>query len=462
MNSNKILEVINEIAANSSKIAKVALISEAIKDEDFKRVCEYAYSPFKTYGLRKRPETIGENCSHEFDEGTWELLDDLISRRASGDSAIEYVRGEMTALSKESAELFWRIISKDLRAGFSESTINKACKGLIPEFPYMRCSLPKDVDLEKWPWAEGVISQEKADGMFANVDHEAIGGNVSIRSRQGTEFPMGKFVDVANDVRARLRPDMQYHGEFLVLRDGVVCARQDGNGVMNHVIDGGDFAPNEKPIFMVWDGIPLNAVLPKGRCLLPYKVRLAEIARSLNMTIGSSVKLIPTMIVRSLAEAKLHAVAFMKAGKEGSVIKRPDAIWVDSTSKEQVKIKLEFVVDLEITAIVPGKEGKKTEGRAGSLTCQTSDGKLIVDVTVKNEKMRDDVDANPDKWIGGIIGVVANDILLPSESNDFHSLFLPRMVESCLRDKSSADSLEKVFEQKHAAIYGEELMKEAA
>ena len=32
---------------------------------------------------------------------------------------------------------------------------------------------------------------------------------------------------------------------------------------------------------------------------------------------------------------------------------------------------------------------------------------MFVDVTVKNEKMRDSVDANQEHWIGGIIGVVA-------------------------------------------------------
>lgn len=59
--------------------------------------------------------------------------------------------------------------------------------------------------------------------------------------------------------------------------------------------------------------------------------------------------------------------------------------------------------------------------------------------------MRDSVDANPAHWIGGIIGVVANDIETPSESNDTHSLFLPRMAEDCLRDKTVADDLEHVL-----------------
>lgn len=462
MNSSQILKTIDAIAAESSKNAKQSMLGVAAKDPDFVRVLEFAYNPFKTYGLRKLP--IGKahpGYKPGFDEKTWEILDCLIDRRLSGLNALTVVEAEIDALDEDSAELLRRIIRKDLRAGFSESTINKVVKGLIPEFPYMRCSLPKDTDLAKWPWERGVISQEKADGMFANVDHEG-GGLVSIRSRQGTEFPMDKFADVAEEVRTRLLPNTQNHGEFLVLRDGDVLPRQEGNGVMNHVLNGGDFAPNEKPVFMVWDQIPLSCVVPKGKCETPYSKRLTTIITQLKAVAGDSIRVIPTKIVKSLADAKLHAVAFMKEGKEGSVIKHPDAIWKDTTSKEQVKIKLEFEVDLEIVAINPGSVGTKNEGRAGAFACQSSDGLLKVDVTVKNEAMRDDVDAHPEKWIGGIIGVVANDIMPPSASNEFFSLFLPRMVETHLRDKSRADDLKRIQAQKQAAIYGEELLKEAA
>lgn len=461
MDSNEILRRIDEIAATSSKNEKLALLKDSVADEDFVRALQYAYDPFKTYGLKQIPPRDPVGSDDQFDATTWNILDGLISRRLTGDEARDAVAAEIGRLSSQSADLFVRIIRKDLRAGFAESSINKARKGTIPEFPYMRCSLPKDVDLTTWPWEEGAISQEKADGMFANVDLE-VSGYVSIRSRQGTEFPMDKFAQVAEAVRNRLRPSTQNHGEFLVLRDGKVLPRQEGNGVMNHVLSGGDFAENERPVFMIWDQIPLQCVEPKGKCLTPYKRRLASIITQVSPATDAAVRLIPTKIVKSLAEAKLHAAEFMKAGKEGAVIKHPDAIWTDSTSKEQVKIKLEFVVDLEIVGIVPGNAGTKNEGRAGSFACQTSDGLLRVDVTVKNEAMRDDVDANPEKWVGGIIAVTANDIMPPSESNELHSLFLPRMAETSLRDKTTADTLKRVIAQKEAAIYGEEIMKEAA
>ncbi|MDW5334816.1 DNA ligase, partial [Acinetobacter baumannii] len=68
----------------------------------------------------------------------------------------------------KSGELLIRILRKDLRAGFSDATINKVVPDLIPVFPYQRCSLPSEVKLKAWPWKDGIYLQEKADGMFAN------------------------------------------------------------------------------------------------------------------------------------------------------------------------------------------------------------------------------------------------------------------------------------------------------
>lgn len=467
MNSNQILSIIDEIAATASKNEKLAMVKSISADVNFVRVCEYSYNPFKTYGLRQIPERRvsefgGSDCEAEFSDETWQILDDLISRALTGTAARDAVKKEIERLTETSADLFVRIIRKDLRAGFSESTINKAVKGLIPEFPYQRCSLPKDAKLNEWPWEDGVISQEKADGMFSNIDHE-IGGLVRITSRQGSEFPIDKFEKLAGEVRSRLSAGQQSHGEIVVMRDGVVLERQIGNGILNSVLNGGDFGEGEQPVYMMWDFIPLDCVVPKGKYKLEYRKRLGWIIKQLRDNPGDSIVLIPTRVVRSLPEAYAHAVELMKAGKEGTVIKHPQATWKDGTSKEQIKIKLEFEIDLQIVGIVSGKEGGKNEGRAGSLACRTSDGRLLVDVTVKNEAMRGKVDANPEDWIGRIIAVVANEIMEPSESNDFHSLFLPRMVEADYRlDKTEADDLDRVFAQKEVAIFGKALLKEAA
>ena len=157
--------------------------------------------------------------------------------------------------------------------------------------------------------------------------------------------------------------------------------------------------------------------------------------------------------MKTVEDAYKHYAEMLVAGKEGTIIKDAQAIWKDGTSKQQVKLKLDVDVDLKVVAIQPGKVGSKNDGRAGSLTCETECGTLRVDVAVKNEKMRDHVDENPDEWLEKVIVVRSNQVLTPSKSNTFHSLFLPRMVEADYRtDKDIPDSLEKVFDQFNSAM----------
>ena len=445
MQSDAIFQAIEAIAATPGKNDKLADLKMYMDAEQFKRVCEYAYNPFKRYGIKKRPELIGENCANEFDAGTWEILDELISRKLTGNAAIMAVRGEMTALTQESSELFWRIITKDLRAGFSESSCNKVSKDLIPEFPYMRCSLPKGAKLNEFDWAAGVVSQEKADGMFANVNVEE---ELSITSRQGSRFPLEEMTELA-DALSKLEIGYQYHGELLVYKDGVVLARQVGNGMLNAVIEGGPFDEGCYPVFMIWDRIPMSSVVKKGKCEIAYKKRLGSAVSDVMKIDARCVKVIPTRIVKSLAEAYDHYRELLKLGKEGTIVKDGCAIWKDGTSKQQVKLKLKFQVDLKIVGYEAGNG--KNAATFGSVITESSDGLLRVSVSGFTDEMRLHIHENREAYMGTIMTVEANDIMKPSDSNPLHSLFLPVFAE-LRKDKTVADSLEQVLAQREAAI----------
>ena len=461
MNSSEIFNIISLIADTPSKNEKQAMIASNKNDAEFVKVLEAALNPYYVYGIKKKPPTLHFPAHNplsavkdlDMDAQSWDILEDLRSRKITGALAIDTIGLEFGRLNEASAELFWRIIIKDLRAGFGESTVNKVIKGLIKDFPYMRCALPKDANFAEWEWGAGVISQEKADGMFANLDYNEE-DFIRLTSRQGSEFPIDSFGALVANVEACLKKGNQYHGELIVKNaDGTVLERQAGNGMLNSVIEGGTFDEGCYPVYQVWDCIPLSSVVNKGKYEVGYKQRLTDIIVQLKGAINTSIQLIPTMLVYSMAEAFTHYRTLLKLGKEGTVIKHPKAIWRDGTSKEQIKLKLEVDVDLKVVAIVEGKENGKNAGRPGSLTCVSSCGQLVVDVTVKNEAMRSHVEASPDEWIDSIIAVRANMILEPSESNSFNSLFLPRMVEANYRkDKVVADSLQSVRDQFASAI----------
>jgi DNA ligase-1 len=449
-------DAIEKVASTSSKNEKENILREYFENETLARVLEYAYCPFRTYGIASisAPTNISGEC--EFDESTWTLLDNLVARTLTGNAARDAVARELCRLNLKSSKLLCGIIRKDVRAGFSESTINKVWKGKIKTFPYMRCTLPKDAKLDEFDWKLGVLSQEKADGMFANIDYESTADSSAIRitSRQGSPFPIERFVKLANAVEKYIAKNTQCHGELLVMKLGAILPREISNGILNSVLSGGHFGQGESPVYFVWDQIPLSAVKTKGKYEVPYIARFNSLKSQLiESPTDCSVAIIDTRVYHSLSGAYGHYRDLLAKGKEGTIIKNPHAIWKDGTSKEQVKLKLEVDVDLKVIGIVPGKADGKNEGRAGSLTCRSSCGELVTDVTVKNEAMRSRIDANPDDWIDRIIVVRSNAIMSPSDSNPIHSLFLPRMVETDYRtDKTEPDSLQRVRDQFDSAI----------
>ena len=150
MNSDAIYEIIEEISATPSKNAKEATVRLHAGDAEFRRVLLAALDPGVTYGLEQIPDYKAGPHFHDgtFDETTWNFLNQLAKRELTGNAAKEVVAAKLAGLTEKGAELLKRIITKDLRAGFGESTVNKAIPGLIPAYPYMRCSLPKEAKLE--------------------------------------------------------------------------------------------------------------------------------------------------------------------------------------------------------------------------------------------------------------------------------------------------------------------------
>jgi DNA ligase-1 len=437
LNSQEVYALLWDVAKTSSRLDKERMLREHASDPLLKRIVQYAYDPFYVYGIEQIPNFEWNPEGEVFTEGTFQFLDDLRYRRVTGNDARDQLESTLALAQGSSAELLTWIIKKDLRGGFAESTINKVWPGLLPEFPYMRCSLPDKSNMDKWDWLAGVISQEKADGMFANCKVTGV-PDIAFFSRQGTPFPLDEFKDLLEVIGRSLVCGNQYHGELLVYKDGAPLPREQSNGQLNRVAQGGKLDPDCSLVYAVWDAIPLHEVKAKGKYDVPYAKRLAELVAMVKRAGDNSpLKVIDTKVVRSKAEAFAHYRELLKKGKEGTIVKARNAIWRDGTSKDQVKLKLEVDVELEVTDFIEG-EGKY-EGSLGALVCKSACGQLEVNVNGRTDAMRDEVWSNKLDWLGAIVTVRANSIMTPSEEGKAHSLFLPRFIEQ-RKDKSTADT----------------------
>jgi DNA ligase-1 len=427
------IEVINSDQSRLFKESKVLEFGKRIPK--FVRLLNRTYSTEYVYGIKKMEQTsVGTNTLADIWDQVETLLDRLTGRVVTGNAARAEVEAMLNTLTATEATIAINMIKGDLRCGISVATINKMFPSTIPEYPYMRCSLMKGSNIANFDWKAGVYSQEKADGMFANIYlyPDLI---TKITSRNGTLFANTEFRDFIHEFVNIADDGYCYHGELLVLEDGKVMPRELGNGVLNSVLKGGCFEANQKPFYYVWDRVPVSDAVAGGKNKTRYKDRFAAIQ---NIK-GKFVDVIPTKIVYSLDEAFKHYVDMTSHGIEGTVIKNPNAIWEDKTSKDQIKLKIEAEVDLIVRGFNPGN-GKNAH-LFGSIAAESSDGKLRVNVSGISDKDRERINNEREEWIDKkIITVRANSIM---ESNDIAALFLPRLVEERL-DKTEADDFVKI------------------
>lgn len=435
---------LKQLEATPGKNDKLAIVKTFTREE--LSVVVWAIDPAYTFYMTTVPEVHPGT-------GTWSEEEDnliyaLANRKVSGNSAKLAVGKSLSWLKLEHAEVLRRVILKDLKCGVGETLINTAFPGTIFVPPYMRCSLPDKSNMHKWPatvWEAGVISDEKADGMFAS--HSTLDGEVKLMSRQGSVFPSDALPTL--HIRQAQLEGMQLHGELLVYQCGQLLERQVGNGILNSLLQGGELPADHEVRYVVWDVIPLTKAVPGGKVETGAAIRRGILLDLVSNVPGISV--IPYRIVQSKDEALAHYFELLGQGKEGTIVKHPDGVWKDTTSKDCVKLKLEVCVELKLVGFTPGSG--KNASTFGSARMQSACGLLQVDVPGFTDAQRKSMWERRHELIekGQVYTVKSNLLLKPSPSNPLHSLFLPRIVEERL-DKSVADTLGQIQDQFNNAI----------
>lgn len=164
-----------------------------------------------------------------------------------------------------------------------------------------------------------------------------------------------------------------------------------------------------------------------------------------------NIKIIETTVVNSLEDAYQIYSEFTSKGLEGVVVKTMDFKWSSGTSKDCVKLKIEFECDLEVIDILEG--ANKYKGMMGSITLKSSDGIIVADCgSGFSDQDRQEWWWGRENRIGSIVTVKANDIITKRGSK-ISSLFLPIFLEHRL-DKTEADNYNRCVYQLEIAKRG--------
>ena len=351
------------------------------------------YDTFITFGVKKVPTTTGitnaANPWHDFND----LLVRLSTRALTGNDALAAI----DAMSKQFDSEQWNgfcalVIKRDLRAGISEKTINKICKGTQFEIPIFRAQLA--TNSENRPEMQGEKRLEpKLDGvrMLLICTYNDMTSHHSYTctpySRNGKVYENFKVIEDeilahAHSMRQVLnRNSTEFQTGFVL--DGEVTGQS-----FQELMKQSRRKKNTKAddsIFNVFDILPIrsfvrgweNAQLYKRidwlNSLSPYfnvmqKVRLLpHIDVDLSTTIGKK-------------DFNKYCHEMVNAGFEGIMIKNKGAPYECSRNLHWMKWKPTYDYDLEIVGIEEGSG--KNKGRLGALVCEGWDDGRFIQVNV--------------------------------------------------------------------------------
>lgn len=395
MNSDEVFDLIEDVAATSSKTGKQALIEQGRGDVLFSNVLLAALDPFVTYGMAKvsvRDARGGEGVM--FDGNTWEMLNRMALRQLTGTAAQNEVGSFIDRLTPKSSELLRRIITKDLRAGFSESTVNKAIPGLIPTFDCMLAHKFEAKRIKSWPQ----FVEPKLDGVrvlaFVNLDTYS----VKFFSRSGKEFTTFEHLKqplmnmlMAAKLAAR---SMVFDGEIV-------------SGSFNKTV--GDVRRKSEQAtdaeFHVFDVLPIEAFEQEGKggCAGgTYIARRNLLKDIVGAETGGPIKLIQRYAVNS--EVEIHHVyeSVRARGLEGLIVKDPAGLYHRRRNHGWMKLKNESEVDVQIVRLIEGTG--KYVGALGALVVDFNGVEVSVGSGLSDQQ-REEFWVEGDNLIGRLCAV---------------------------------------------------------
>lgn len=430
---SEVYKILKQLEATSSKNEKEAILVNNKDNKVLKECFRLAYSPTIQFYQKQLPEDIDAPFPkiYTLEEGL-EDLKQLYNRIYTGSGAKIWLQDILSILTPEDNKVLKRVVLKDLRCGVGDTTVNKVWKGLIPKVPQMLASAMKEKSLSKIEFP--ALAQLKSDGSrciaYCSTD------GVRLMSRNGKQY-IG-LTDLEKSLSHKEFDGFVIDGELVF--DTTKADRSTGNGIITKAVKG-TISEQEQSnvIFQVWDMIPQNCYVEKGRYSVAEEIRYNTLHMAVELSSTVNVQMIPCHVVGNMQAAKELFQDYVSKGYEGIILKNKYTPWEDKRSPNLVKFKEELFADLLVSGFYEG-EGKY-EDMLGGLSLESTDG--IINVNVGSgftDDQRTELWKNRDDLLDKIVEVKYNGVVVDKRTG-VRSLFLP-IFQRIREDKSDANNYE--------------------
>ena len=430
---------LEKMSETSSLNEKRKIFKEFSENETILKIFKYAYDNVEfTFGVKPARLDFTKNGYSSDTEEMFRLLDNLNNRTFSGNSAVEECNKFIENSDKNLSNIFYKILDRDLKIGFSKKEFNKLVSGQFKckNVNYERCDILNEKTLKKFTFP-GYI-QLKCDGTYREA--YVHNGIVEFKTRSGEPYKNPVLEEILKTL-----PDGYYLGEFTLGKaDNPDANRTEGNGNINS--DNPDF---NNIHYTIWDMLTEEEYSLKDS-KRGYDERFETLTKTLETLNSSLVHVVPSLRVNNIKDALKVTSEWMNKGLEGGVLKSSKMKFKNGTSKEQLKIKLKVDVEVRCTGFIEGTKGTKYEGKNKVITFENDEGTIKGQCSGMTDSMVDEVTKNPEKYIGKVLSVQFND-LTKAEGHEYYALSHPRFAEWRDHDKDCTDSLEKAIQLRDMA-----------
>jgi len=383
-----------------------------------------ALDPMVTFGVKKVPKHGGPDGQGLPWAAFRQLADDLATRKLTGHDARDAIELCLTsAKQSEWNDWYLPILTKDLRCGVSEKTINKVVgkKWANYAVPVFSCQLAHDSANHETKVAGKKLIEVKLDGVRV-ITIVYPDGRVDQFSRNGKELV--NFLHIKEQFAKTVTGITE-----AVVFDGEIMS-SSFQDLMKQVHRKSNVEASDS-VLHLFDFLTLDA-FNKGKWnrkqtersekLLAWKDLWAEETPNIEIVAQELVDLDTAAGQKRFREINAQAIA---GGYEGIMIKDVDAPYECKRTVSWLKLKPFIEVTLEVVDVEEGTG--KNAGRLGALVCRGSDDGRDITVNVGSgltDDQRDSIWANRSSVIGQLVEVRADAITQNQDGT--YSLRFPR------------------------------------
>jgi DNA ligase-1 len=426
--SDPCYQVINDLEIHPSRLNKEAIVLAQAEqgNDEFFQGCQLALDPMITFGIKQVKEKKDEDGPGLPWSTFVSVAGSFRNRTVTGNLARDTL-DEMMALATKKEWNGWyrRILIKDMRAGFTERTINKVVEKKYVQYsiPVFGCQLAHDSNGHESKVVGRKLIEVKLDGVrVITIVHPD--GRVDMFSRNGKELV--NFPHIAEQFKKTVtgvREPVVFDGEVMS------SSFQD---LMKQVHRKDNVQANDAKLHL-FDLLTLEAfehgtypISQENRSskLRAWKDLWAEETVDIEIVGQELVDLDTNQGQARFKEINQQAVA---GGYEGIMIKDPSAHYECKRSHAWLKLKPFIEVSLEVKDVEEGTG--RNNGRLGAFVCEGADDGKDIRVNVGSGFSDSDRDIfwNSRTSIFGQVVEVRADAITQNQDGSY-SLRFPRFL----------------------------------